>query len=104
MAVTTGEVRVAGLLLPLVRVAGEAAFLGDVSDLDPRVVDLAGAPPPRQDLPVGPHPLPVVAAGHHQPHLQRPRRRVRHAPRRSVLPRHELPARRPNLQLPTHDC
>nr|BAJ98957.1 predicted protein [Hordeum vulgare subsp. vulgare] len=84
---------------PLLRVAGEAGFLGDVGDLHAGVVDLAGAPPARQDLPVGPDPLPVVSAGHHRPELQRPRRRQARAPRRPVVACQGPPARRrPDLR------
>jgi hypothetical protein len=85
-------------LLPLVlRVTREAALLGDVRDLDARVVDLAGAPPPRQHLAVGPHPLAVVPARHHHPELERARRRLPRAPRRPVVARHEPPVGRTHL-------
>ena len=84
--------------LPLARVAGVAPFLRDVGDLHPGVVDAAGLPPPRQHIRLRPHPLAVVPAGHHQPELQRPRRRLRRAPRRPVLPRHEPPVGRPHLR------
>ena len=86
-----------GVLLPLVRVAGVAPFLRDVGYLHPGVVDAAGLPPSRQHLRLRPHPLAVVPAGHHQPQLQRPRRRLRRAPRRPVAPRHEPPVGRPDL-------
>jgi hypothetical protein len=83
--------------LPLLRVTGVAPFLCDIADLHPGIVDSADLPPARQHLPLRPHPLAVVAAGDHQPELQRPRRRVARAPRRPVVTRHEPPARRTRL-------
>uniref|UniRef100_A0A804LD25 Uncharacterized protein n=1 Tax=Zea mays TaxID=4577 RepID=A0A804LD25_MAIZE len=96
-SVAASALLVPSLLLPLVRVTREAALLGDVRDLDARVVDLAGAPPPRQHLAVGPHPLAVVPARHHHPELERARRRLPRAPRRPVVARHEPPVGRTHL-------
>nr|ACR36286.1 unknown [Zea mays] len=97
-SVAASALLVPSLLLPLVRVTREAALLGDVRDLDARVVDLAGAPPPRQHLAVGPHPLAVVPARHHHPELERARRRLPRAPRRPVVARHEPPVGRTHLR------
>jgi hypothetical protein len=85
--------------LPLARVAEVAPFLRDVGDLHPGVIDAAGLPPARQHLRLRPHPLAVVATGHHQPELQR---RLRRAPRRPVVPRHEPPVGRPHLPKSNH--
>jgi hypothetical protein len=88
--------------LPLVRVAEVAPFPRDVGDLHPGVVDAAGLPPARQHLQLRPHPLAVIATCHHQPELQRPRRRLRRAPRRPMVPRHEPPVGRPHLPKTNH--
>jgi hypothetical protein len=89
--------RVAAGSPPVVRVAGEASLLRDVIYLDAGVVYLAGAPPPRQHLALGPDPLAVVPARDHHPELKRTRRRLARAPRRAVVARHELPVGRPGL-------